>query len=250
MKKYFITSDIHSYYKPFTKALKKAHFNKNNPEHILIICGDLFDRGPDTVKLYKWIKSLPKERRILIRGNHEYLLLDVLAKNYFDYYDYSNGTYNTFCHLNKNGLLIKVKDWINSDEWVNFYELNNYIFVHSFIPLDLEYKQNAKHYYSEWRSKASHHDWVAATWGCPWEKFRDGFFDDEIKNNKILVCGHWHTSDFYNNLDNIKYDIENNPIYLSKNLIGLDACTALTKGINILTVENDEIKCYNYNEGE
>lgn len=68
MKKYFVASDIHSFYTPFVKELNKTSFDLNNEEHILIICGDLFDRGSESLKLYEFIKSLPKERRILIRG--------------------------------------------------------------------------------------------------------------------------------------------------------------------------------------
>jgi len=48
--------------------LNKIGFDLNNEEHILIICGDLFDRGSESSKLYEFIKSLQKERRILIRG--------------------------------------------------------------------------------------------------------------------------------------------------------------------------------------
>ena len=68
MKKYFVASDIHSFYTPFIIELNKTSFDLNNEEHILIICGDLFDRGSESLKLYEFIKSLPKERRILIRG--------------------------------------------------------------------------------------------------------------------------------------------------------------------------------------
>ena len=68
MKKYFVSSDIHSFYTPFIKELIKTGFDLNNEEHILIICGDLFDRSDESLKIYEFIKSLPKERRILIRG--------------------------------------------------------------------------------------------------------------------------------------------------------------------------------------
>ena len=67
MKKYFVSSDIHIL-TPCIKELNKTGFDLNNEEHILIICGDLFDRGSESIKLYEFIKSLPKERRILIRG--------------------------------------------------------------------------------------------------------------------------------------------------------------------------------------
>jgi hypothetical protein len=48
--------------------LTRKGFDACNNEHVLIVCGDLFDRGSESLKLYEFIKSLPKERRILIRG--------------------------------------------------------------------------------------------------------------------------------------------------------------------------------------
>lgn len=251
MKKYFVTSDIHSFYKPFIEGLNRAGFDINNDDHILIVCGDLFDRGPDAVKLFNWIRALPKNRRILIRGNHEYLFLDLLKNCAFAPYDYTNGTYDTFCDLNRDGLIDEAERWIKSDEWVNYYELNNYIFVHSFIPIKYnDLFPNLNEYNPNWRECGSEEYANEASWGCPWKKFKDGLFDEEIKNNKILVCGHWHTSDFFNVLANDYHSQRNNPIYVSKNLIALDACTALTHGVNILTIENDKITCYNYNDNK
>lgn len=48
---YFVTSDIHGFYTIFKKALKKAKFDINNKDHVLIICGDLFDRGEEETLL-------------------------------------------------------------------------------------------------------------------------------------------------------------------------------------------------------
>ena len=77
IKTYFAISDIHGFYYPMHRSLYKAGFRKTNPDHILIVCGDIFDRGPDSVKVYNFLKSLPRDRRILIRGNHEFLLRDL-----------------------------------------------------------------------------------------------------------------------------------------------------------------------------
>ena len=239
MKKYFITSDIHSFYSEFITALSKAHFDIDNKDHILIICGDIFDRGDEAIQLYNWLKQLPSDRKILIRGNHEYLLLDLIRRTYPLNYDFSNGTWKTYCDLNNNNLIDEIYKWINSDSWINYYELNNYIFVHSFIPLTYNNKKSgsAISYNKNWRKNATERDWIQASWECPWKQFLDGMFNEEIKNKKILVCGHWHTSDFYNVLDNKSYKLTENPIYTSSNLIALDACTALTHKINIFVVD-------------
>lgn len=297
MKKYFVTSDIHGFYNEFIDALDRSGFNIDNPDHILIICGDIFDRGNQPLQIYTFLRSLPKERRILVRGNHEFLLQDLVQRGYPESHDEHNGTIDTLYQLKgyknyhdfysqrffdivkqdvkfdtpeyeainekwvdkekkvfNNKVIKQILKWINSDEWVNYYELNNYIFVHSFIPLKSEHinDSSVKSYDPNWR-QANSTDWQKAMWGCPWKNFKTGYFNEEIKNGKILVCGHWHTSDFYNNLE---YEKEperwlnvytDNPIYLSNNLIALDACTVATRSINILVInEDNSIELYNH----
>ena len=56
--KYFITSDIHSFYDEFIEALNKAGYDKNNKDHILIICGDIFDRGTKPLEIYEFLKNM------------------------------------------------------------------------------------------------------------------------------------------------------------------------------------------------
>ena len=169
-KKYFVVSDIHSFCKELIASLDEMLFDICNEEHILIVCGDVFDRGDETLKVYKFLKSIPKERLILIKGNHEDLYLKLLNKNFPDSYDFSNGTVKTFCEIsgidyeelnhysvyysnywnNIEELERKVLEkwnfvkekvsksaitkWLKSRQWKNYFELGKFIFVHSFIP--------------------------------------------------------------------------------------------------------------------
>lgn len=287
--KYFVVSDIHSYYKPLLKSLKAAGFDKKNPEHTLIVCGDVFDRGDETLKVYKFLKSIPKKRIVLIRGNHESLYLDLLDKSYPEEYDFSNGTVHTFCQIAGEGLdaaydlargynlmiaeqfgfvnkemvinytdlwehiQIKVKNsevtkWLQGSQWLNFYELDKYIFVHSFIPLtwnDKYYgKLEARYIYEgvteaflekeDWR-EATDKEWAKASWGCPYKFFDAGLFNQEIKNGKILVCGHYKCSAFNEHYLSEK---DNHNIYFGRNLIAIDATTGLSGQTNVLVIDN------------
>lgn len=258
--KYFCVSDIHSFYTPLKEALKQAGFRKSNKDHCLVVCGDVFDRGEETIQVYQFLKSLPKNRCILIKGNHESLYFDLLKKSWPDDYDYSNGTVKTFCaiagvdeqflsadyyyangmgdgwrdRLKRQWLEIKksveessITKWLKSDQWKDYWEYKNFIFVHSFIPVvDNDglpgYYINNRHFspMKNWREDASQSDWEDARWGCPWKQYKQGLFDLEKAYNKVLVCGHWHTDDFWSNLDHI-YD-SLSELYYSKNLIGLD----------------------------
>lgn len=301
-KTYFITSDVHSFYTPLMSALIEAGFDYDNPEHILVVNGDLFDRGEETSEVLNFIKSLPKEKRILIRGNHEYLLRDLLYKDMPDYYDFSNGTVKTVFHLanistetsteyyrlkvlsaesfysqsfadafgisSSDYRTLKAKwkriqnkviktgilDWIFGDEWVDYYEFDNFIVTHAFIPVSSPkgmsmYRPDLSLCYpmKDWRTKGSIKDFEKATWGCPYDLYDHGFFNEELKKNKTLIVGHWHCYDFRQHYFNISYEkgTENADVFYSKNLIAIDACTAYTHKCNVLVIKDG--KCYQHN---
>ena len=199
--RYFCVSDIHSDYTGLKTALKNAGFNKRNKEHTLIVCGDCFDRFSETVKLYKFLTSIPKKRCILIKGNHELLYEELLEKSFPESHDFSNHTVDTFCQIAGYDLeiltpkywrkfddvpheriqqawqeiLTEVKQspitaWLQSDRWKYWHEVGNYIFVHSFIPLkNLDhmpayYIYNRKfEYFKDWRETANNFELEDAT---------------------------------------------------------------------------------------
>lgn len=256
--KYFVVSDIHSFYVELKRALDKAGFNKKNKDHTLIVCGDIFDRGPDTLSVYKFLASIPKKRCILIKGNHELLYEELLDKSFPESHDFSNHTVDTFCQIAGydpeilttkywrkfddvpherirqawQEILTEVKQspitaWLQSDRWKYWHEVGNYIFVHSFIPLkNLDhmpayYTYNRKfEYFKDWRETATGFELEDATWGCPYQQYIDGYFKEEAANGKVLVCGHWVVTDFRQHINN-KWS-EDTSIYKFKNIIGLD----------------------------
>jgi len=283
--KYFIVSDLHSFYTELKTALNAAGFDISNNEHVLIVCGDVFDRGSETVELYNFLTSIPDDRLILIKGNHEYLYEDLLKKTYPDNYDYSNHTVDTFCHIAgyspevmtpsywyKLGevpydrlrqtwkeIVNEVKNspitaWLNSKQWKDYFELDKYIFVHSFIPL-----KNIDHmpgyyinnrwfeYFKDWRTTATRLEWEDATWGCPYQNYISGYFKEEAANGKVLVCGHWVVTDFRQHINNKWSD--DTSIYKFENIIGLD-CGAWIEGDsfyhpqNVLVIDDKDFKCY------
>lgn len=79
-------------------ALDKAMFDIENPEHKIIICGDLFDRGRQPKEIIDFVLR-NKEKIIYIKGNHEDLLEELIARNKPTIYDYHNGTSQTIVDL-------------------------------------------------------------------------------------------------------------------------------------------------------
>lgn len=169
--KYFIISDTHSFFKSVKEALDEAGYDKNNKEHTLVVLGDLFDRGDETVDLFNFITSIPESNRTLIKGNHEYILEDLLNKDFPSVSDFTNGTVHTVCsmvdtptakkfdkldiydfYLQSTGDMAMWKtirkskklkpyiDFLKSNEWKHYLELGPYILTHSFIPVKLSIK--------------------------------------------------------------------------------------------------------------
>ena len=99
MNKYFIFSDIHGRNLDELKdRLIESGFNEDNPNHILVSLGDLFDRGNDSYNLCKYINSMIKKNRcIALWGNHEVILTSWLYSNFENYSSviYANQTTKT-----------------------------------------------------------------------------------------------------------------------------------------------------------
>lgn len=252
MSKLFVISDVHSFFTPFKKALDDAGFDENNPDHYLVSCGDLFDRGPESKELLHYIMSL--DRKILIKGNHD-LLLDSCCMREFPYSnDKTNGTVDTIRQLggweaNKDFAKCCVNTWNRLAAYrnmlVNYLETKNYIFVHSWLPTRITYDESAskpwfltskKHHYTEdWRN-ANEVEWEDAMWGNPFELAAQGL----NQTGKTIVFGHFHTSYAHSRATSTSEfsDDANFDIYYGKDFIGIDACTAYTKKVNVLVLDD------------
>ena len=75
-KKIFCVSDTHGNYNALKDSLNNVSYEPSD-ENLLIIDGDLFDRGKQSLEIYNYIKSLG-DKAIVIRGNHETFLQELL----------------------------------------------------------------------------------------------------------------------------------------------------------------------------
>lgn len=263
--KLFVVSDIHSFYTPLKESLDKAGFDPTNENHWLISCGDAFDRGPQSKEVFEFLMSL--ERKVLVKGNHD-LLLEELCMREFPYsHDKSNGTVKTVISFGS-------FDGRNFDEccrttWnktaryrellVNYFETQNYIFVHSWIPTNVKFEGESKPWYQQgktltwmedWRN-ANDVEWEEAMWGNPFKRWQEGL----NKTGKTIVFGHWHCSTGHAMLTEIKKsenesectisEFEDDAVwepFIHDNIIGIDRCTAHTGEVNVLVLEDDFIE--------
>ena len=254
MPKLFCVSDIHSYFTPVKEALDNAGFDPNNEDHWLISVGDLFDRGPDSVELFKFIMSL--ERKILVKGNHDILLEQCCTRGFPYSNDKHNGTVQTIKDFGASAMEYDFEKCCEAtynklaryrELLVNYFETQNYIFVHSWIPTRKEGKIHPAdkwitltkdEWMEDWRN-ANDVEWEDAMWGNPF-KLAD---QDLNKTGKTIVFGHFHTS--YQWSKNGKCsEFDEDAIfepYYGENYIGIDACTAYTNRVNVIVIEDEFI---------
>ena len=249
MKTYFVSSDIHSFCDEWVIALKDAGLDITNPNHIVVVVGDLFDRGSQSVGCYNFAKELNDLNKLIyIRGNHEDLLFDCVNElqqtgGCASPHHWSNGTVDTVKQLKEFGLLNDVLHFIK-DNAINYYELGDYIFAHAGLPLKLVYENDKPILVIN--KEASEEEFKNHRWDNPIENLKKG----ELPNNKIMVVGHWHCfalwhylyPDKYGDFDSDDDLDENFNICKTNNLIMIDACTVYSCKVNVLKInEKGEI---------
>ena len=199
--KYFVSSDIHSAFTCWMQALNAAGFDENNHQHKIAICGDLFDRMPETIKTYEFVKSMAKQGRLVyVRGNHEDLLFDCIHEircgKIPSSHHFHNRTVETICRFcGQNEWIVYDPTWRDkicevmqpvldfiSDNCVNYAEIGEYILVHGWVPcyegLD------------DFRDATSE-DWERSRWMNGMEMWKNPKCRVE---GKTVICGHWHCS--------------------------------------------------------
>ncbi len=239
-------------------ALEEKGFFSDAEPHKLIICGDLFDRGTEAWMMQQFVLELmKKDQVILIRGNHEDLLLDFLYDfpwaRYISSHHYSNGTVDTVCQLTgtTEELLTVTGHSVGKKmldgplcqkiipAMVDYFETEQYIFVHGWIPctvLPRYQRVNDYVFIENWRD-AGPEQWRQARWINGMEAAHSGI----IESGKTIVCGHWHCSFGHANYEGtcaeFDRDADFSPYY-ADGIIALDACTALTHKVNCIVIED------------
>lgn len=249
-KKYFSSSDIHSHYEEWMIALSKKGFDLTDKNHIVIICGDLFDRGLHSVECFNFVKQLAEEGRLIyIRGNHEDLLFDCVKAltrgGSIGHHHISNGTirtiaqflncseYDILCYVYENYQLEEFKEKVLNfidDNCVDYFELGDKVFVHGWVPTTSD---NAGYciVHENWRDGS----WSEARWACGFDDWRCKL----VPEGKTVVCGHWHTSYGWSRFRGLT---EWGPdacfdTFIDNGIIALDACTVYTKTVNVIVFD-------------
>ena len=229
--KLFVVSDVHGHCTLLKEALAKAGFDKDNENHLLICCGDYFDRGDENMEVLRFFERIP--RKVLLRGNHEDLLLKLLQTGKLLPHHYINGTIATLKNIFGKYFVDPQNDTIDFsgktritdricqfiEETVDYYETEHYVFVHGWLP------END-------RKSASGEDWAKARW----VKWSERYIGLRPLADKTLVCGHFPT--FYANRLDPSRGKNCADIFYGNGFIAIDAGTADTKQVNVLVLED------------
>lgn len=128
----YCVSDIHGEYDLFLRLLQKIRFSDADE---MLICGDIIDKGPDSVRLAKLIFSFPNMRCIM--GNHEHTfvrLYHTLMQSSPE--DFDAVLAHLQAYFPQDGHLLDWETVDRFDELPYYIEDDNFICVHAGVPLD------------------------------------------------------------------------------------------------------------------
>ena len=160
----------------------------------------------------------------------------------------NNGTYDTVLHLTGFDLKQALCDNYGFADaakqtplfakiipsMVDYYETENYIFVHGWIPCVENWKKG-RQYDPHWRD-ADPIRWEMARWYNGMDAVKT------YRGKKTILCGHWHTSYGHSKFENrgseFGADADYSPYY-APSIIALDACTAFSGKVNVVVLEDE-----------
>ena len=241
-KKIFAVSDIHGYFSEMKYALDEAGFCPNCEDHLLIVCGDCFDRGRENFSVYQYLLSV--RNKILIKGNHEDILSRILRTKRIQSEDYYNGLSYTLCDFFGN-------DVIGDDGYLDFsgkedafqalmsfmenmydyYETEHYIFTHAWLPA--EWRSDKKWVLSNDFRHEKLHRWTRARFSEWYQMYEM----DLTLEDKTIVCG--HRSSKFGRLFDASRDPFASEIFFGKGVVAIDALTMQSGRVNVFVTEDE-----------
>lgn len=126
----YVISDIHGYYGLFLKLMEKIGFSDADE---LYICGDIIDKGPESVRLLSHVASLPNV--YAIRGNHEEAFLQYYESLMRESDDYGYVLDELRKYFPKDGYLLtwELVDYLENLPY--YIETDDFLCVHAGAPM-------------------------------------------------------------------------------------------------------------------
>ena len=127
-----IITDLHGCYDECRQLLNKLSFDKDRDR--LINLGDTIDRGPKIYEVFEFLRGLKeemKERCVLIRGNHEQMMLDSIDRKGFGkrLWYMNSGEKTVFSFISHKHKINEFRDWYEQMRY--YYVDERFIAVHA-----------------------------------------------------------------------------------------------------------------------
>ena len=130
-----VITDIHGCFDECGRLLEKLGFDSARDR--LINLGDTIDRGPKIYEVFKFFRDLKEEmgeRCVLIRGNHEQMMLDATKdsprrRDYKDLWYMNSGEKTVFAFLNHKHKISEYRDWY--EQMPYYYEEDRFVCAHA-----------------------------------------------------------------------------------------------------------------------
>ncbi len=239
-KTLFVLSDLHGHYTLAKQALDEAGYDARNPNHLFIHCGDLFDRGRENRRVFEFVSGL--SNKVLIKGNHDERLDEVLSKRRISETDLYNGMQTTLTEFFGEGCVDgggnlslggNLKDSYDLRmlirDMADYFETDHYVFVHGWLPPDPN--ADTPKILADWRDAGD-----TAWHGARWTKWLDVFKFPAAFPEKTVVCGHRPTR-LAATVDPSRSP-DDSSVYRSPGMIAIDAGTIRSGRVNLLVLED------------
>jgi serine/threonine protein phosphatase 1 len=137
----YVIGDIHGEIDQLKTIIDKINYKPK--EDKLIFLGDYIDRGADSYQVYRYIKELDNGENILLRGNHEEMMIDAVLNDNNIQLWYHNGGQATESSFPNRSELEKAAQFFNSLPY--YHSSQDYIFVHAGIRPNRKLKEQTEH---------------------------------------------------------------------------------------------------------
>ena len=260
--RYVFVSDIHGQLDKLKTALNEVAFDKD--KDTLVSLGDPFDRGPDSLGVLKFLMGCPN--RVLVWGNHDYRLKEIISDGCVYSHDYHNGVQETMRSfvgtkkLNDIGIMVNIfksddglRDRLKLlyqyfDECAFAIEFSDLVGTHAWIPVLIDTKKTV---FNKWGERLSeihytHMDnWREAdidTWSNTiWCHSQNLYNNKMFVPGKRLVIGHWHAWRFRRGALNIDPETISDNVFEEEQFVAIDGCSNAPAGkVNAWVYESDE----------
>jgi serine/threonine protein phosphatase 1 len=221
-----VISDIHGCYIEFRALLGQVSYNP--AEDQLILIGDYIDRGPYSRQVLDFLIELSENPNVvMLRGNHDQMMIDAFTSHNEDALWLNNGGHMTIISYTGDSFFEEGFDWDDYMKAKNLI-LNRYASHIAFLEtLPFSYHDDEYIYvhaginpcYEDWTLTLNHEMiWI-----------RDMFYRNATNLEQIVVFGHTPTSSLH----------EGHDIWFQSDKIGIDGACAYGGQLNCLIINED-----------